>query len=255
MMTEHEHDDAHALASRLRAHPALLHEVSELLHLTPLTPAEAACHLQCTGASPPPPTPTPALACTTDADCTDPSLPTCVVQADKAWAQCISCTDKPFQNSCTDWEKAKFLPAAEAKCGKTCTGPSPLSPPPPPPPLACHTDADCKDATHPKCVVQADGAYAQCITCDAAQFELDCTAWEKAKFLPAAEAKCGLTCQQPPALVEAAAPFTDCHTFASKAACGGAQCSWCTAGAVPDSCKTVAEAKQLPASVFDCDNI
>jgi len=155
-----------------------------------LAPAEAACNLNCTGKAPPGPPPT--LACHKDADCKDPTKPSCVVQADGNYAQCISCDTTPFQAACPSWEKVKFLPAAEAKCGEKCTGQGP--PPPPPPTLACRTDADCKDPTHPSCVVQADGNYAQCITCEEHQFHLDCKDWEKTKFLPAAEAKCSETC-------------------------------------------------------------
>ena len=98
--------------------PRFFRSLAQCKYWTPalLAPAESACHLQCTGISPP--GPAPKLACDTDADCTDPSKPTCVVQADKTWAQCVSCDDKPFQNSCESWEKKKFLPAAEKKCGK-----------------------------------------------------------------------------------------------------------------------------------------
>lgn len=153
---------------------------------TLLIPAQNACNLNCTGATPPPP-PEP-LACQTDNDCTDPALPSCVIQADKNYAQCISCDDITFQSACVSWEKVKFLPAAEAKCGKKCTGKGP------PPTLACHTDDDCKTPGAPTCVIQSDGNYAQCVSCDPAQFELDCKEWEKVKFLPAAEAKCNEKC-------------------------------------------------------------
>ena len=68
-------------------------------------------------------------------------------------------------------------------------------PPSPAPKLACNTDADCSTAD-PKCVIQSDGQYAQCITCDPTQFALDCVDWEPTKFLPAAEAKCSLTCSK-----------------------------------------------------------
>lgn len=51
------------------------------------------------------------------------------------------------------------------------------------------------------------------------------------------------------------APKTDCDSIADKKDCDAAKCSWCVAGAVPPSCKTIDEAKQLPAGVFNCDNI
>jgi len=47
----------------------------------------------------------------------------------------------------------------------------------------------------------------------------------------------------------------DCDSISSQKECDASGCSWCKAGAVPDSCKTLDEAKALPASVFDCDNI
>ena len=48
---------------------------------------------------------------------------------------------------------------------------------------------------------------------------------------------------------------TDCDTIGDKSTCDSSGCSWCTAGAVPDSCKTTDEARQLPPAVFDCDNL
>ena len=51
------------------------------------------------------------------------------------------------------------------------------------------------------------------------------------------------------------AATTDCHALTDKAACDKANCSWCLAGAVPPSCKSISEAKSLPPSVFECDNI
>jgi len=48
---------------------------------------------------------------------------------------------------------------------------------------------------------------------------------------------------------------TDCDSIGDKSTCDSSGCSWCTAGAVPDSCKTMDEARQLPPAVFDCDNL
>ena len=154
-----------------------------------LKPAEKTCGLTCKGPTPP----TPKLACHEDKDCKDPSLPSCVVQADGQYAQCISCNATEFENECQYWDKHEFLPAAEKKCGHTCSKV--------PPKLACRTDQDCRqDPRHPTCVVQADKEYAQCITCDNKQFHLDCVDWDKTKFLPAAEARCKESCFE---LVEA----------------------------------------------------
>jgi hypothetical protein len=59
-------------------------------------------------------------------------------------------------------------------------------------PLKCKTDADCAPPT-PDCVVQ-DAYYAQCITCEYTHFQQNCGWWDKKKFLPAAETKCGFQC-------------------------------------------------------------
>lgn len=48
---------------------------------------------------------------------------------------------------------------------------------------------------------------------------------------------------------------TDCDSIKDQKDCDSAGCSWCKAGAVPDSCKTIEEAKQLPPAVFQCDKV
>ena len=49
---------------------------------------------------------------------------------------------------------------------------------------------------------------------------------------------------------------TDCHALSDQKTCDADDaCAWCEAGAVPDACKTLDEAKALPASVFQCDKI
>ena len=123
-----------------------------------------------------------------------------------------------------DWEPTKFLPAAEKVCDEKCSTP-------PKPKLACKSDKDCS-AGRPKCIVQTDGFFAECISCNKTQarplqsspispplhplpkpplstvcpppppqFDYDCVSWDKTKFLPVAEAKCGEKC---PSVVEAA---------------------------------------------------
>jgi len=141
-------------------------------------PAEQTCGQRCTGKPPH------NLTCTNDADCPADS-PSCVIQSDQTYAQCITCDATQFQADCTHWNSTSFLPRAESKCSLNCTGSGGL---------ACHTDADCTAAGAPTCVVQADGYYAQCITCNATQFQLDCDHWDVAQFLPAAEKKCAETC-------------------------------------------------------------
>ena len=56
----------------------------------------------------------------------------------------------------------------------------------------------------------------------------------------------------PKALVESTA---GCDDVPDKPTCEAQGCSWCVAGAVPDSCKTKDEARQLPPAVFQCSGI
>jgi hypothetical protein len=46
-----------------------------------------------------------------------------------------------------------------------------------------------------------------------------------------------------------------CDSISDQSSCDAAGCSWCKSGAVPDSCKTIDEARALPAAVFDCDHL
>ena len=49
----------------------------------------------------------------------------------------------------------------------------------------------------------------------------------------------------------------DCATaYADQASCDAdATCSWCVSAAVPSACKEMADAKQLPPAVFQCDGV
>ena len=47
-----------------------------------------------------------------------------------------------------------------------------------------------------------------------------------------------------------------CRELSTESACHtDKDCSWCVSAAVPSSCNTVADAKSLPAAVFQCDNL
>jgi len=48
------------------------------------------------------------------------------------------------------------------------------------------------------------------------------------------------------------AAATDCDSMTSKSACATASCSWCTSGAVGDSCVSPEDAAALPSAVFSC---
>lgn len=49
----------------------------------------------------------------------------------------------------------------------------------------------------------------------------------------------------------------DCFDkFKTKATCdANAACAWCTSGAVPPACNTLADARSLPPGVFTCDKV
>ena len=53
-----------------------------------------------------------------------------------------------------------------------------------------------------------------------------------------------------------AAPVDCFDKFTTKGDCDGdVACAWCTSGAVPPACNTLADAKTLPPSVFTCDKV
>jgi ribonuclease I len=47
---------------------------------------------------------------------------------------------------------------------------------------------------------------------------------------------------------------SSCDDITSKSDCFGASCSWCTSGAVGDSCVSAEDAAALPAAVFSCSS-
>jgi len=51
-------------------------------------------------------------------------------------------------------------------------------------------------------------------------------------------------------------PNADCHSQSAQNSCDALDgCSWCASAAVASSCKTIDEAKALPASIFACDKL
>lgn len=65
--------------------------------------------------------------------------------------KCVDCEPSSFGEECQYWS-TDFLPYAEAVCGITdCAALA----------LACTTDDDCDGDATTKCVIQADGLYAQ----------------------------------------------------------------------------------------------
>ena len=105
----------------------------------------------------------------------------CAEQADGNYAQCVSCSADDFAHACPFWA-APFLKAAELRCGQDCARLSRNTMAD----LQCNSDAECS-APKSRCVVQADGEYAQCVSCYPAAFQDDCSYWEETAFLPAAE--------------------------------------------------------------------
>jgi len=142
--------------------------------------AEAKCQLTCGDDVP---CTDKGLDCCVDEDCDGETV--CAIQSDGNFAQCIDCSEPNFDNSCGFWT-SDILTAAESKCGETC------------PPSAtkkddldCNADADCDGDD--VCVIQSDGFYAQCISCEPTSFENSCGFWTD-DITAAAEAKCQLTC-------------------------------------------------------------
>jgi hypothetical protein len=80
------------------------------------TAAEKKCDRTC---QPPQPTQS-VLDCNTDADCENNiNGPTCVIQDDGYYAQCVDCSETEFNNNCTYWGD-DLRTAAEKKCDRTC---------------------------------------------------------------------------------------------------------------------------------------
>jgi hypothetical protein len=161
-----------------------------------LIAAEKTCKKDCAALSK---TTTADLDCTSDNDCHEPN-PSCAIQADKEFAQCITCDKLQFRYDCQVWKKG-IVKAAEEKCHMECVPFEPPSPPSPPwfaPGLDCYKDAHCaNDPIRNKCVVRESHAYALCISCNTTYFQDDCPYWEETDFLPLAEKKCNHKCDCP----------------------------------------------------------
>lgn len=57
-------------------------------------------------------------------------------------------------------------------------------------------------------------------------------------------------------LVKVEAPVDCFDKYTTKGSCDAdAACAWCTSGAVPPACNSLADAKTLPPSVFTCDKV
>lgn len=181
--------------------------------------------------------------------------PQCVTQMDKTYSQCIDCKADNFQLACKSWSQ-ELLTAAEKACGiKNCTGAPPK--PPTPPKLACKADADCaKTPATPKCVVQEDDQYAQCISCDKTAFERACPYWDDKEFLPAAEKKCDEKCPTPPKPKLACETDKDCP--AARPACvvqtdrTFAECISCNKTQFDYDCTSWDKTKLLPVAEKKC---
>ena len=131
------------------------------------------------------------IECKDSSDCHDHKLPHCVVQADGNYAQCVSCDGEDFAHACTFWN-GPFLKAAEEGCSQDCAELAKGSMAD----LQCNSDDECH-GTKNRCVIQADGEYAQCISCYTAAFQNDCSYWEETDFLPSSEEVCRQKCECP----------------------------------------------------------
>jgi hypothetical protein len=56
---------------------------------------------------------------------------------------------------------------------------------------------------------------------------------------------------------DAAVTPVDCSdAYKTQSSCDGDDgCAWCTCGAVPPACNTIADARTLPPAVFTCDKV
>ena len=166
------------------------------------------------------------LDCSSDTDC-NANANACVIQGEGDFAQCVSCDDHAFAFACRSWD-ADFLKAAETKCKKSCASLAKITVPD----LECAKSEDCHAPTG-TCVAQADGDFAQCLSCDEKAFAFACQSWDGG-FLKAAEAKCDRDCAQLAKKYETkldCASDTDCHANANtcivQESGGFAQCISC----------------------------
>lgn len=98
---------------------------------------------------------------------------------------------------------------------------------------ACHSHSD-----------QITCAASGCSWCDSSTHNSACKTISQAKQLSSSDFHCSHLPQK-----------VNCDSVTDQATCDASGCSWCKAGAVPDSCKTIAEARQLPPAVFQCDHL
>ena len=126
-------------------------------------------------------------------------------------------------------DDGKWRIADPSAFGTVCKGSGPQPGPPPP----NHT-GHCAEGKHgPPCRTNADCVgVGGCVRCAHSGF-----------------------CTDVPITSDMTLAVPRCDAIADRKTCDSDGCSWCIAGAVPPSCKTIDEAKQLPPSVFQCDTV
>jgi hypothetical protein len=137
-------------------------------------------------------------------------------------AGCSWCKSGAVPDSCKTIDEARALPAAVFDCDHLSLA-----------------DADCDSIAD-----QSSCDAAGCSWCKSGAVPNSCKTIDEARALPAAVFDCD----------HLSLAGADCDSIADQSSCDAGGCSWCKSGAVPDSCKTVDEARALPAAVFDCDH-
>ncbi|CAE8641332.1 unnamed protein product [Polarella glacialis] len=99
--------------------------------------------------------------------------------SDGTWAQCVPSSASSFEAQCVKWTDG-FRYAAIRLMKLTC------------PNTKCYSDEWCLDGM--VCASQSDGHWAQCISCDAQEFQTNCYSWSD-PFKIAAGELCERTCK------------------------------------------------------------
>ena len=151
---------------------------------------------------------------------------------------CVWCTSGAVGNACYKESDAQGLPASVFKCEF--------------PSLKANSGDVCNDYTTQSQCIGSEEDGEKCAWCTSGAVGNTCFKESDAQTLPASVFHCEY---------DAAAKLyasNTCNDLTSESACmageeNGVKCSWCTSGAVGNSCFTETDAKTLPTSVFHCE--
>jgi len=187
-------------------------------------------------------------------------------------AGCSWCTSGAVKPACNSLEDAKSLPPAVFKCDKVQTFEQYMNP----------VQATCGSFSDDS----SCDAVAECTWCKSAAVKSSCKSIDDAKSLPSSIFSCDKLQEFPPMRDERhhhghhdKKPIADqegsvfegyldairgkhaqangqCDSFADADSCDAvSDCTWCKSAAVKSSCKSIDDAKSLPASIFSCDKL